>query len=102
MRSRGAELRKKQKFKEALKCYEESVTILKETVGEKDLEYADALEGMGLVLVRMRRREEAKKLEERSLTIIEQNVGKRHPRYADSLDEVGNVLREMGEYQASL
>ena len=76
--------------------------ILKEKVGEKDLEYADALEGMGLVLVRMRRREEAKKLEERSLTIIEQNVGKRHPRYADSLDEVGNVLREMGEYQASL
>ena len=78
------------------------MTILKETVGEKDLEYADALEGMGLVLVRMRRREEAKKLEERSLAIIEQNVGRRHPRYAGWLDEVGNVLREIGEYQASL
>ena len=102
MRSIGAELRDKQKFKEALECYEESVKILKETVGEKDLEYADALEGMGLVLVRMRRRGEAKKLEERSLGIIEQNVGRRHPRYADSLDEVGNVLREMGEYRASL
>ena len=98
MRSIGAELRDKQKFKEALECYEESVKILKETVGEKDLEYADALEGMGLVLVRMRRREEAKELGERSLGIIEQFVGRRHPRYADSLDEVGKGLREIGEY----
>ena len=75
---------------------------MKEAVGEKDLEYIDALEGMGLVLVRMRRRGEAKELEERSLGIIEQIVGRKHPRYADSLDEVGLVLREMGEYQASL
>ena len=56
MRSRGAELRRKERFKEALDFYRKSLTILKEAVGEKDLEYADALEEMGLVIVRLQKR----------------------------------------------
>ena len=85
----------------AIKNYEISLLIFKQTLGEEHPDYASSLNNLGILYYEMRDYKAAEPYYKQALEIRKKALGEEHPDYASSLNNLGILYSDMGDYKAA-
>jgi CHAT domain-containing protein/tetratricopeptide (TPR) repeat protein len=75
----------------------EALELVRRTVGEKDVRYADELALLGEISLQQKDLDGARRLFEREKALLQQLVGEKHPKFAYCLNYLGRVLQDEGD-----
>ena len=96
--NRGNALFYKGDYREAEKCYNETISVREKVFGKEHPEYAAALGNLASMYTQMGRFKEALPLALEVQSILEKALGTDHPDYATSLLKLGSLNAYMGQY----
>jgi len=78
-----------------------SLSICEKNLGADDLESAECMDKLAILLQTQGKYSDAEKLFRRCLSITEPTLGKMHPRTAAKLDGLAGLLTDLGDYVAA-
>jgi CHAT domain-containing protein len=94
----AAALRAQHKFREAIHCIEEALSIRKTILGERNKGTAVALNNLGFLYYTLGDYARAEPLYQQALAVRKEVFGEAHFQYARSLHNYANLLYDLGEY----
>ncbi len=89
-------------YANAIKIITEALNVIGRTFGEKNQDYATALNNLALYNYCLSNKSEALRIGEKALNLVAQTFGKENPYYASSLDNLAGYNSALGNYTVAL